>query len=175
MREALLNALVHRDYAFSDSALISIFDDRIEFVSIGGLIRGISFSDIMLGVSVARNRNLANVFYRLALIEAYGTGVPNILRSYEDYAVKPQINVTDNAFKIILPNTNETSATTLLNENERTIMDLFKNRQIIIRKDVETALSVSQAMAGRVLKGLLDKHEIRTIGNGKSTCYVLNK
>jgi len=42
LREALLNALVHRDYAFSSSILISVFDDRIEFVSIGGLPKGIS-------------------------------------------------------------------------------------------------------------------------------------
>jgi ATP-dependent DNA helicase RecG len=71
VREALLNALVHRDYSFSDGTLISIFDDRIEFVSIGGLVRGITMDDMMLGISVARNRNLANVLYRLTLIEAY--------------------------------------------------------------------------------------------------------
>ncbi|MCL2367278.1 MAG: putative DNA binding domain-containing protein, partial [Oscillospiraceae bacterium] len=85
VREALLNALVHKDYAFSDSTLISIFDDRIEFVSIGGLVRGITFDDMMLGISIARNKNLANVFYRLTLIEAYGTGMPKIMQSYEDF------------------------------------------------------------------------------------------
>lgn len=85
LREALLNSLVHRDYSYSGSILISIFDDRIEFVSIGGLVRGISLEDIMLGVSVTRNEKLANIFYRLMLIEAYGTGVPKIIRSYDDY------------------------------------------------------------------------------------------
>ena len=48
IREALLNAVVHRDYAFSGSILISIFDDRIEFVSIGGLVKGISYEDMLL-------------------------------------------------------------------------------------------------------------------------------
>ena len=80
LREALLNAIVHRDYSVSVSTLISIFDDRIEFVTIGGLIRGISYDDIMLGVSALRNRHLANVFYRLKLIEAYGTGLLKIRR-----------------------------------------------------------------------------------------------
>ena len=46
VREALLNLLVHRDYSFSASALISIYDDRIEFVSIGGLMPGIDLEDI---------------------------------------------------------------------------------------------------------------------------------
>jgi ATP-dependent DNA helicase RecG len=172
VREVLLNALVHRDYSFSDSTLISIFDDRIEFVSIGGLVKGISFDDMMLGISVARNRNLANVFYRLTLIEAYGTGVPKIIRSYGTFSAKPRIEVTDNAFKVTLPNTNEASEKTFLNENERVVMDLFKDREFVVRKDIEAALSISQAMAVRLLKGLVNKSEIRTVGGGKNTRYV---
>jgi len=175
VREALLNALVHKDYAFSDSTLISIFDDRIEFVSIGGLVRGITFDDMMLGISIARNKNLANVFYRLTLIEAYGTGMPKIMQSYEGFAVKPQIEVTDNAFKITLPNTNEVSERALLSENESAVLELLENKEFIVRKDVESVLSVSQAMAVRVLKGLISKGEIRAVGSGKNTRYVLNK
>jgi ATP-dependent DNA helicase RecG len=91
LREALLNALVHREYSYSASTLISIFDGRIEFVSIGGLVKGINLSDIMLGVSVTRNERLANIFYRLTLIEAYGTGVPKILNSYKSFALQPEI------------------------------------------------------------------------------------
>ena len=106
LREALLNAITHRDYSFSGSTLISIFDDRIEFVTIGGLVRGLSFNDIMLGVSALRNQKLANVFYRLHLIEAYGTGILKINESYSDCDVKPQFEVTDNALKITLPNIN---------------------------------------------------------------------
>ena len=70
LREALMNLLVHRDYAFHASGLISVYTDRIEFVSIGGLLPGILLEDVMAGVSVCRNQNLANVFYRLRLIEA---------------------------------------------------------------------------------------------------------
>jgi ATP-dependent DNA helicase RecG len=175
VREALLNLLVHRDYSFSDSALISIFDDRIELASIGGLVRGISFDDMMLGISVARNRNLANVFYRLTLIEAYGAGIPKIMRSYKGFSVKPLIEVTDNAFKITLPNTNEISEKAILSENERAILLLLAEKDFIVRKDVEAALSLSQAMAVRLLKGLLNKDEIRAAGGGKNTRYVLNK
>jgi ATP-dependent DNA helicase RecG len=172
VREALLNALVHRDYSFSDSTLISIFDDRIEFTSIGGLVKGISFDDMILGISVARNRNLANVFYRLTLIEAYGTGMPKIIQSYDNYAAKPQIEVTDNAFKITLPNNNETPKKPSLSENEYSVLDLFKEKKFVLRKDVEAALSVSQAMAVRVLKGLSGKGAIQVVGSGKNTRYI---
>ena len=172
VREALLNALVHRDYSFADSTLISLFDDRVEFVSIGGLARGITVNDMMLGVSVARNKNLANVLYRLTLIEAYGTGMPKIMRSYGNYAVKPQVEVTDNAFKITLPNINEIPEKTVLSENERSVMALFNSKDSIVRKEIEAVLSVSQPMAVRILKGLVDKGEIRPVGSGKNTRYV---
>ena len=173
VREALLNALVHREYSFSDSTLISIFDDRIEFTSIGGLVRGITFDDMMLGISVARNRNLVNVFYRLTLIEAYGVGIPNIMRSYEGYAAKPRIEATDNVFKITLPNINEIASKAFLSENENSVMALFEDNGSITRKDIEAALSISQPMAVRLLKGLLDKGEIRAVGSGKNTRYVV--
>ena len=55
------------------------------------------------------------------------------------------------------------------------MLELLENKEFIARKDVESALSVSQAMAVRVLKGLTSKGEIRTVGGGKNTRYVLNK
>lgn len=91
IREALFNSIVHKDYAYSSSTLISIFDDNIEIVTIGCLVKGLSEDDILLGVSILRNINLANIFYRLNLIEAYGTGIPKIIESYDEYKVKPKI------------------------------------------------------------------------------------
>jgi ATP-dependent DNA helicase RecG len=179
LREALLNAIVHRDYSFSSSTLISIFDDSIEFISIGGLAKGISYEDMMLGISVTRNENLANVFYRLTLIEAYGTGMPKILHSYENYPVKPRVEVSDNAFKIILPNTNAILDTPLhnisLSESEKSVIDIFNKHDLITRRDVENALNISQAMAVRVLRGLVEKSTIKPVGAGKRTKYQLIK
>ena len=180
LREALLNAVVHRDYAFSSSILISIFDDRIEFVSVGGLPKGISLDDILLGLSVPRNENLANVFYRLHLIEAYGTGIPKIMHSYDSCARKPELQATGNAFKITLLNRNTNNLKAIGNgaiftENEERIIALLNKRDEIIRKDVETTLDVSQAMAVRLLRGLVDKGAIRVIGGGKKTRYMIGE
>ncbi|MCL2138466.1 MAG: putative DNA binding domain-containing protein [Treponema sp.] len=176
LREALLNALVHRDYAFSSSTLISVFDDRIEFVSIGGLPKGVSLDDILLGLSVPRNENLANVFYRLHLIEAFGTGIPKIMRSYAYCAKKPELQTTNNAFKITLPNRNAsiyktTGLTSYFTENEEKIIALFDKKAEITRNDAETALAISQAKAVRLLRGLIDKGAIRVIDGGKKTRY----
>ena len=59
LREALLNAIVHRDYSFSGSIIINISDSDMEFISIGGLLPGLSVEDIRSGISQPRNRSLA--------------------------------------------------------------------------------------------------------------------
>ena len=180
LREALLNAITHRDYSFSGSTLISIFDDRIEFVTIGGLVRGLTFDDIMLGVSALRNQNLANVFYRLNLIEAYGTGILKINESYADCAAKPQFEVTDNAFKITLPNSNYTGerkdvATPPKVEGkadrQEILLRLAEERGYIVRKDVEGALKVSQATAILILRDMVEKGLLIKEGSGKLQKY----
>ena len=187
LREALLNAIVHRDYAISGATLISIFDDRMEFVTIGGLVKGISYDDIMLGVSVLRNQHLANVFYRLHLIEAYGTGILKINECYADCKVKSKIEVTDHAFKITLPNRNylkEHPASSAVHEAERgysvtkdarkeIILGLFAQQESISRKDVEEALQVSQATAVLMIRDLLKKGVLVKENGGKYSRYRL--
>lgn len=182
LREALLNAITHRDYSFSGSTLISIFDDRIEFVTIGGLVRGLTFDDIMLGVSALRNQNLANVFYRLKLIEAYGTGILKINESYADCSVKPQFEVTDNAFKITLPNINYTgerkdvptiAPLKVINKANRQeiLLRLAEKQGYIVRKDVEAKLKVSQATAILILRDMVEKGLLIKEGSGKQQKY----
>lgn len=181
IRESLLNSIVHRDYAYSGSTLISIFDDRIEFVTIGGLVRGISKDDMFLGISMLRNKELANIFYRLKLIEAFGTGIPKIMDSYQSYSIQPKIEITDNAFKITLYNTlyvkenkNETSPSKMIyTEGEQKVLDIFQTTETIKRKDIEQALSVSQPMAVKYLKSLLEKEAIEKLGTGKNVRYRL--
>jgi ATP-dependent DNA helicase RecG len=175
LREALLNSLVHRDYAYSASTLLSIFDDRIEFVSIGGLVKGISIDDIMLGVSMTRNEKLARIFYRLKLVEAYGTGVPKMISSYDDYPLKPKFEVSENAFKITLPNKNAISRKDLLSDQEQVVIDQIEKSTKISRKEVEKVLQISQTMSGRFLKQLTNKGLIEKVGKGKNTAYSLVK
>jgi len=181
IREALLNAIVHREYGISASTLISIFDDRIEFITIGGLMKSISLSDIMLGVSALRNPNLANVFYRLKLIEAYGAGIPKINECYAEYGISPNIELSDNAFKITLPNVNFlTSANTKtgekdLSERERQVLRLFDKAGTITRKDVEQASGISQATAITLLREMVSKGLIKKFGGGKNLKYSSGK
>ena len=148
VREALLNLLVHREYSFRTSTFISLYADRLEFTSIGGLVSGVSLKGITMGISVCRNSKLANVFYRLELIEAYGTGIIKIMGAYEGTGMTPQIETSDNAFKIILPNLNampEPARQMQVNPEkctpEEKVFALTKQRGFITRKEIEILLS----------------------------------
>lgn len=187
VREALLNSLVHRDYSFRASTLISIYEDRIEFVSIGGLLPGLELDDLMMGVSVCRNPHLANVFYRLQLIEAYGTGMKKIMGAYADAPVQPKIMTTNNAFKIILPNVNavqkaakapeeiEKTAVPISDPNKEKILRFLTEHQVITRKEAQALLEVGQSTAGRVLKSMVDNGQLKQLGGSRTTRYELSK
>ncbi len=176
LREALMNSLVHREYSISASTLISVYEDRIEFVSAGGLPEGIELEDILLGLSVCRNAKLAAIFYRLKLIEAYGTGLPKIMKSYEGSGLHPDIKVTANAFKITLPNCNaqetaDASVSSGSQSEEDKILAFIAQNGHIARSDADTLLGVSQATSVRILGRMVDKGLLYKDGRGYKTQY----
>jgi ATP-dependent DNA helicase RecG len=106
IREALLNAVIHRDYSLSGSIIVNIYDNKMEIISLGGLMPKINYEDIFVGISQPRNEKLANIFYRLKFIESYGTGITKMMNAYIDEPIKPSIHVTPGAFVTTLPNQN---------------------------------------------------------------------
>ena len=177
VREALLNAVVHREYAYSGSTLISLFDDRLEILTLGGLAKGISESDVMMGVSVLRNKKLAEIFYRLHLIEAYGTGMPKIHNCYLEYKKQPKIEITENAFKITLPNVNAEEEEALLfpplSTSRERVFAYIRDHAPATRAEIEQAFGISQTAAIRALNDLIACGLIRKTGSGKLTKYIL--
>jgi ATP-dependent DNA helicase RecG len=83
-----------------------MFDDRLEFMSLGGVMPGVTHDLMLAGVSVTRNEKLAQIFYRLNIIEAFGTGIPRIYGAYEESLAQPEIPVVDGGFIIRVPNMN---------------------------------------------------------------------
>jgi len=176
VRETLVNAVTHREYAMSGSILVKMFPDRIEFNSIGGLMHGIELADIMNGYSICRNDRLSKVFYRLQLIEAYGTGMPKIFENYQGHRVTPKIELSPNVFKITLPNIRTAIESapmpSTLNSDGR-VLALVKEIGVIDRKDVERLLEITQTPAGQILKNLVEAGSLVKTGNGKNTKYLL--
>lgn len=177
LREVLLNSIVHKDYGFSSSTLVSVFDDRIEVLTIGGLANGLTINDIMIGTSLLRNPRLGQVLYRLKWIEAYGIGILKIKEAYASYDLEPLFEITENAFKVTLPaiGFSVKQIQKEYTENEKKVIEMLQKLNLIKRLDVEKVLGVSQPMAVKVLRSLLDKHAIEKIGTGKSIHYRLLK
>ena len=180
LREALLNAIVHRDYAYSASTLISVYSDRIEIVSVGGLIPGFHLNDVTSGLSICRNPKLANVFYRLSLIEAYGTGLKKILAAYHPMEAGQLFQVTEKVFKVTLPRLNsgrssEPNSPAVPQTAEEKILEYFSTKEIIARQEVEQITKTSSSTAARMLKRMVQNGVLIRIGEGKNTRYMLAK
>lgn len=177
IREALLNAIIHRDYNYNGSILISIFDDHIEFTSLGGIVKGLSMNDLYLGVSESRNPNLANIFYRLRYVENFGTGIGRIIESYSEYDKKPSFADSDNAFSVKLYNVNytEEKMNTFAMTQEEKIIEYLNEHDSMNRADVESLLNISTSRAKIILNSMCEKGYIIKTGNGRSIMYVLNK
>ena len=188
VREALLNSIVHRDYSFSGSNLINIYDDRMEFVSLGGLVPGLELDSIFLGVSQSRNPNLAAVFYRMRLIESYGTGIGKIQRMYNSVEKKPKFETAKGVFRVTLPNYNEHAVVQkvaqwqvdlpnvqmLLEKQKEMIVAYALENGQVTRKEVEDLLEVGSTKAFRLLKELCDAGKLKAEGKGKLSRYVVN-
>ena len=198
IREALLNSLVHREYSVNTSSFIKIFADRIEFLSYGGLVSGLEQEDILPGLSVCRNQDLANVFYRLQFIEAYGTGIQKIMAEYEGFEKQPLIETTANTFKIILPNRNtqyeekpdnltESYKEVCYEEklrckeelnikgklsNEEKVIKFVQEHGSLRKSDVIALLGVSSSTASRLLRKLKDNKLLKQTGKARDTYYV---
>ena len=177
IREALLNAIVHRDYSFSGSIIINVTDNRMEFISLGGLLPGLSPDDIRSGISQPRNKNLAEVFHRLRLIESYGTGIRRIFNLYADCPEQPKIEVTPNTFKIVLPNMNAVAAAAPKQASPVTaqmqkVLDYISEHGQITDEEVQTLLEIKKTRAFDLMKQLRNMGLVQMIGRGAGKKYL---
>ena len=178
IREALLNAIVHRDYSFSGSIIINVTDHKMEFISLGGLLPGLSTDDIRIGISQPRNKHLAEVFHRLRLIESYGTGIRRIYKLYEDRETKPTIEVTPNAFKMVLPNMNAVSLAKP-DKGEVTyqmhkVISFIEENGPTTDAELQDLLGIKHTRAYLLTREMKDRNLLRAEGRGKDKKYFLN-
>lgn len=187
IREALLNAIIHRDYSYSGSIIINVNKQAIEFISLGGLLPGLSLEDIQLGISQPRNAKLAEIFHRLNFIESYGTGIRRIFALYKDCYVKPKITVTQHAFKITLPNLNYNNNHPSIklvaekqapysyypNAQQQKVLSYVQEHGKISDEELQELLDVKRTRAYLITKEMLDKNLLSVQGRGIKKYYYL--
>ena len=167
-REAIANALVHRTWDVDAHINVAMFPDKIEITSPGSLPQGVSEADFLKGgISILRNRIVASVFFRLQLIERFGTGIRRINESYAGSKIKPVFETTENTIRIILPVMQMDHD---LKPDEDSVYTLLKGKllpsSVITEK---TGFGKSKTVA--ILNKLAKMGYIRVHGTGRGTKY----
>jgi len=171
-REALANAIVHRVWDINAYIQISMFKDRIEINSPGGLPEGITKDEYMYNnISVLRNPIIAGVFYRLDVIEKFGTGIMRINEEYIDSRAKPSFAVSKNYIKILLPVV--AKGLFELSSDEQRTLDVLKTETELSRSELEGKTGFNKSKTIRILNSLIDKNVIERRGDGPSSTYRL--
>lgn len=170
-REAIANALIHRAWDIASQIRVLMFDDRIEVISPGGLPSRITEEEYLSGkLSVLRNRNLANVFYRLGFVEIFGTGITRIKHLYEEGLIKPDFEISENTIKIVLPvfekNLN-------LTENEQTVYKFLSKTMLKPISEIAPYVPFGRSKTTQLLKGMEQKGIVVVEGKGRGTKYIL--
>lgn len=167
-RETIANALVHRTWDVEANIKVSMYDDYIEVTSIGGLPKGMT-KEMYLGgnLSIVRNPIIANVFYRLNLIEQFGTGIKRIEFSYKESKNKPIFKIEDNFISVRLP---VFKLELNLTEDEEQIYNLISSRrksssEIILNSNFGRTKTIA------ILNKLLSKGVICSEGTAKGKKY----
>lgn len=169
IREALTNAIVHRNYHISSSIKIGIYNNRIELLSPGSFVAPISVEQLKSGISYIRNIAICKVFREAGYIEKLGSGWPTIFSCYAARNLKPpKVMEGENFIKCIL-------SRELKDKKEEeifSILDLFHTLQQITIVDVMHYLKTSRTTAGRLLSNLVEEGSIKKAGKGRGTYYV---
>lgn len=200
IREAIANAIVHRDYSISGSDIkFAIFDDRMEITSPGFLPKTLDIDDIKMGRSEIRNKVIARFFKEIGFIEEWGTGIKRIISSCNAMNLRePQFIETGMFFKVIIYNTgndkvavssdkvaigsdkvaidndNITKYDIETNKNEKAILQYLQKEKNINSSKAREITGLSPAGVRKIFESLRKKNIIIPVGENKCRYYLLN-
>lgn len=170
-REALANAVVHRVWDIPSHIRVVMYSDKIEIYSPGGLPVGITENEYLSGyISRLRNPVIANVFFRMQLIEVFGTGIRRIMDCYTGKERKPGFQVMENNICVILPTTDQKRD---VSSDESAILEILSAGLLLSSGEIVEKSGFGKNKTVRLLNSLLEKNYIRKVGNGRGTKYGL--
>lgn len=171
IREAIVNAVIHRKYWIPGAVKIAVYDNRLEIFSPGNFPGFLDPKHLGDGTTYLRNPHLAKLARRLGMIEKLGTGIKLMQDSCKKAGVKnPEFIEGADSVKVIfyfLPAEDKN-----LSDEER-ILTLFKMQPELSLKEIEEFLAVSRNTATRKLNLLVKNHKILRVGKGPAVRYLL--
>ena len=191
VHEAVVNALVHRDYMIQGSEIhVDMYDDRLEIVSPGGMPDGKRIQDLNIDdiPSIRRNPIICDLFSRLKLMERRGSGLRKIIDQYpEDTA--PVFRSTEQSFVVVLKNLNygrvstpsgeddgvDDGEDTRVENNVDLILNAITEDPRITQKNIATKTGLSTRTVSREIKQLRDAGVILRIGSDRSGYWEIER
>ena len=169
-REALANAIVHRDWMVDSYIQIAMEDEWIVITSPGGLPGDLTESEYLEGrISKMRNPIIGNIFFRLDIIESFGTGIRRIKNAYSHSSRKPIFTVYENSIEVKLP---LISLLDELTEDERKVYYAIEN-DISASSGISEATGFGKNKVLLILNELLEDGYVKKIGRGRGTKYSI--
>ena len=168
-REAVANALVHRNWAIDAPILIKMYPDKITISSPGALVEGVEPDAYLRGaMSKFRNPVIGWIFLRLGYVEGLSTGVMRINAPYANACQKPEFEFLSNALVITLPVPNDTPH---LTSEQNQIYQLFKTNRELSLKEIQKLTGFSSSVARSNTNFLFLNNILERVGGGPKTRY----
>lgn len=175
VREAIINAIAHRDYFSKNAIQIYIFSNRIEITNPGSLPNDLP-KELFGSLSMRRNPLTYQLLRDHGYIEGLGSGIPRMIMGMKKHGLKaPEFGIYENFFRIVLYNEKQTSKYADLNTRQIKSIRYLKEHESMKTKDYEDINAVSFGTAIADINELISLKHIRKIGSYKGAYYVLEE
>jgi len=178
VREAIVNAVAHRDYTSAGSVQVSVFADRVEVWNPGNLPAPLTTESLRHPHgSIPRNHRLCEALFLARYIEKFGTGTLMMIRESLAHSLpEPDFAQRGSEFTTALWRdwlTTDVIASLGLNDRQIACLNLLKSQKQIMTMEYQQHVGCSRRTAARDLDELLDKGVLQRRGAGRSAHYVL--
>lgn len=184
IREAIVNAITHRNFLDRACVQVAVYDDRVEVTSPGMLYGGLTIEQIKEGGSKIRNRCIAEVFSRMKIIESWGTGIKRMFSSCKEYGVRePELLEIGDSFRVNLyrPSYNAIHQSVLksalesvpksvlknLNKTQQKIVDIILKNPKVTQAEIAEQLNISISAVKKSMKEIVNIGILVRIGANK--------
>lgn len=181
LREAVVNAIIHRDYSISGSDIkVAVYNEKIEIISPGGLPKTITVEEIYAGRSEIRNKIISKIFLRSGLIEQWGSGIPRMREMCKGIGlVEPELSEDGMFVKLTIHRAKHNtllikedkveylSKSSKMQSQKEEIMTLIDHKPELTVKEIGNKLNISLATVQRRLASLQSEGELLRVGSKK--------
>lgn len=167
-REAIANALVHRNWMTNSYIQVSMEKNSINITSPGGLPSNLTKDEYLNGqISIMQNPIIGNLFFRLNIIESFGTGIRRIKNSYINSKNKPEFHIFENSIKILLP---EIKLQLPLSKDQEKVFLAIQNNTLS-SSQIANIVGFGKNKVLKIINELIEMSYAVKIGRGRGTKY----